>query len=183
MRIEDHSKLWLNAQVYERQMASVKMGQRVDAAVDGIPGKTFSGPIIFIGPHLNHTTRTTTVRVVLDNSNHKLRPGMYATANIVTQPLADSVLVPREAVIDTGTRQIAFVAEGDGRFDPRNVRMGIAGDGDLVQILDGLAPGEKVVTSGEFLMDVESRTTEAIEKLRHAPTPSNATPAMEMPSN
>ena len=73
--------------------------------------------------------------------------------------------MPREAVIDTGIRQIAFVAEGEGHFTPRQVRMGIMGDNDMVQILEGLAPGETVVTSGQFLMDVESRTIEATQKL------------------
>ncbi len=166
MRIEDHTKLWLNAQVYQDQMPAVAIGQMVDATVDGVPGKTFTGPIAFIYPHVNHMTRTTTVRVELDNPKHELRPGMYATANIITKPVADAVIVPREAVIDTGTRQIVFVAMPEGHFDPRKVRMGISGDGDRVEILEGLAPGEMVVTSGQFLMDVESRTTEAIDKLR-----------------
>jgi multidrug efflux pump subunit AcrA (membrane-fusion protein) len=106
------------------------------------------------------------VRITLDNPNHQLSPGMYATANIKTKPVADAVWVPREAVIDTGTRQIAFVALAQGHFEPRKVRMGIMGDNDRVQILEGLAPGEMVVTSGQFLLDVESRTTEAIDKLR-----------------
>jgi RND family efflux transporter MFP subunit len=176
MRIEDHSKLWLNAQVYEAQIASVAIGQTVEAMVDGVPGKTFTGPIMFIYPHVDHMTRTVTVRVALDNPKHELRPGMYATANIMTQPVADAVLVPREAVIDTGTRQIAFVAEADGHFDPRKVRMGTVGDDDRVEILEGLAPGEIVVTSGQFLMDVESRTTEAIDKLRRASAPPSAMP-------
>ena len=106
--------------------------------------------------------------MTLDNGDHALRPGMYATATIVTKPIADAVLVPREAIIDTGTRQIAFVAKSEGHFDPRQVRMGMSGDGDVVEILEGLTPGETVVTSGQFLMDVESRTTEAINKLRGA---------------
>ena len=103
--------------------------------------------------------------MTLDNPDFELKPGMYATAEIVTQPVADAIQVPREAVIDTGTRQIVFVAEGDGHFTPRKVRMGMTGDDDQVQILEGLAPGETVVTSGQFLMDVESRTIEATQKL------------------
>jgi RND family efflux transporter MFP subunit len=166
MRIEDHSTLWLNAEVYEDQIGTVALGQSVETIIDGIPGKTFTGPIVFIHPHVDHMTRTVTVRVLLDNAKHELRPGMYATANIITKPVSDAVLVPRESVIDTGTCQLAFVAEAEGHFDPRKVRMGIMGDNDQVQILEGLAPGETVVTSGQFLMDVESRTTEAINKLR-----------------
>jgi multidrug efflux pump subunit AcrA (membrane-fusion protein) len=94
---------------------------------------------------------------------------MYASADIITQPIPDAIQAPREAVIDTGTRQIAFVAESDGRFSPRNVRIGLMGDQDMVQIIEGLAPGETVVTSGQFLMDVESRTIEAAQKFA-APT-------------
>jgi membrane fusion protein, copper/silver efflux system len=170
MRIEDHAKLWLDARVYEDDIPLVALGQTVEATVDAAPGKTFTGPISFIYPHLDHAMRTVTVRVTLDNPNHELRPGMYATVNILARPVSDAVLVPREAVIDTGTRQIAFVMTGQGRFEPRNVRMGMMGDDDLVQILQGLAPGETVVTSGQFLLDVESRTTEAIDKLRRSPT-------------
>ena len=106
-----------------------------------------------------------------------LRPGMYATATIQTTPVKDALQVPREAVIDTGTRQIAFVVKSSGHFEPRDVHMGITGNDGRVQILDGLAAGESVVTSGQFLMDVESRTTEAVEKLRSAAMPV----AMDMP--
>jgi RND family efflux transporter MFP subunit len=168
MRIEDHARLWLDAQVYEEDMARVALGQTVEAAVDAMPGKTYTGPITFIYPHLDHMTRTEMVRVTLNNPNHELSPGMYATANIMTRPVPDAVWAPREAVIDTGTRQIAFVALPEGHFDPRKVRMGMMGDDDRVQILEGLAPGEMVVTSGQFLLDVESRTTEAIDKLRQS---------------
>jgi len=154
--------------VYEEDMARVALGQTVDATVDAMPGKKYTGPITFIYPHLNHMTRTEMVRVTLNNPNHELSPGMYATVNIMTRPVPDAVWAPREAVIDTGTRQIAFVALPDGHFEPRKVRMGMMGDDDRVQILEGLAPGEMVVTSGQFLLDVESRTTEAIDKLRQS---------------
>ncbi len=166
MRIEDHGKLWLEARVYQEDMSQIALGQTVEATVDAQPGRTYAGPITFIYPHVDDASRTVLARITLDNPNHELSPGMYATANIITKPLADAVWVPREAVIDTGTQQIAFVVVAQGHFEPRKVRMGIVGDGDRVQILDGLAPGETVVTSGQFLLDVESRTAEAIAKLR-----------------
>lgn len=168
MRVEDHRTLWLDAQVFEDQIESVSVGQVVHAIIDGLPGKTFNGNVSFIYPHLNHMTRTELVRTVLHNPKHQLRPGMYATAEILTQPISDAILAPREAVIDTGTQQIAFVSDPvqPGHFEPRSVRVGVSGDDGQVQIVEGLAPGEQVVTSGQFLMDVESRTTEAIEKLR-----------------
>ena len=163
--IADHTKVWLDAEVYEDQIALVKMGQMVTAMLDAIPGKTFTGTVSFIYPHVDHMTRTLMVRSTFDNPDFALKPGMYADANIIAEPVADAVYVPREAVIDTGTKQIAFVAEDGGHFSPRTVRLGIRADDDRVQIVDGLAAGETVVTSGQFLMDVESRTNEAIAKL------------------
>jgi len=120
------------------------------------------------------------VRATFDSPDFELKPGMYADVNVITEPVPDAVQVPREAVIDTGTKQIVFVAEGDGHFSPRPVRMGIRGDDDRLQIVEGLAVGETVVTSGQFLMDVESRTNEAIAKLRGGlatAAPSASTPA------
>ena len=171
LRIEDHTTMWLDAEIYEDQLSMISIGQRVEATIDSVPGKTFTGKVSFLHPHVDHMTRTETVRAILENPGMKLHPGMYATVMLVARPVTDAILVPREAVIDTGTRQIAFVAEGDGHFDPRKVRMGIAGDQGLVQILEGLVPGESVVTSGQFLMDVESRTKEAVEKLQHPESP------------
>ena len=165
MRIADHRKMWLDVQVYDQQFEFVKIGQEVTATIDAMPNHSFKGAITFIYPHIDHMTRTFTVRLVLDNPDFALRPGMYATAEIKSQPVADAILAPREAVIDTGDRQIAFVADVNGHFLPRKVRMGLFGDDDRVQILEGLAPGEMVVTSGQFLMDVESRTIEAAQKL------------------
>jgi len=164
LRIADHTTMWLDLQVYEGQLPFVKAGEKVTATVAGVAGKTFTGTVTFLYPHLDHASRTLRMRATLDNPDFALRPGMYATAEIGGQPVADATLVPREAVIDTGTRQIAFVAEGGGHFAPRKVRTGLVGDDDKVQILEGLVPGERVVVSGQFLMDVESRTIEATQK-------------------
>jgi Cu(I)/Ag(I) efflux system membrane fusion protein/cobalt-zinc-cadmium efflux system membrane fusion protein len=166
MRVADHTKMWLDAEVYEEQIPLIRMGQLVEVTVDAIPGKIFKGQVTFIYPHVDHMTRTLMVRATFDNLNFKLKPGMYADANVVTEPVSDAIQVPQEAMIDTGTRQIVFVAEGNGHFSPRTVRAGIRGDDDRLQIVEGLAVGETVVTSGQFLMDVESRTNEAIAKLR-----------------
>lgn len=166
MRVADQSTLWLDVEVYAEQMPHIEQGQSLTATVDGIPGKTWTGKITFIVPSVNHLTRTLTVRATLDNPDLEIKPGMYATVEIQTRPIAQVIQVPREAVIDTGTRQIVFVTDGTGHFTPRSVRRGLAGDDDRVQILQGLAPGETVVTSGQFLMDVESRTIEATEMMR-----------------
>jgi membrane fusion protein, copper/silver efflux system len=170
LRIADHSRLWLDVQVYEQQMALVKPGLRVTATVEGLSGRNFTGSIAFVYPHVDPASRTLKVRVTLENPQLELKPGMYATAEIAMEPAHDAILCPREAVIDTGERQLVFIAEGDGHFASRTVRVGMTGDGDVVQILEGLAAGETVVTSGQFLMDVESRTIEAARKLG-APAP------------
>ena len=178
LRVADHSMMWLDAQVYEDQIPLIKTGQTVEATLDSFPGKTFHGKVTFIYPHLDHMTRTLTVRATFDNPDFELKPGMYADANLLSEPVADAALAPQEAVIDTGTKQIVFVAEGNGHFSPRTVRVGIRGDGDKIQILEGLKVGEMVVTSGQFLMDVESRTQEAIAKLSAgASAPDPAAPA------
>jgi RND family efflux transporter MFP subunit len=170
LRIEDHSHLWLDAQVYEDQLPGIALGANVEATVEGVPGKVFNGQVLFIYPHLNHMSRTDIVRTTLDNTQGEIKPGMFATVRITTHAATDVILAPREAVIDTGTRKIAFVAEPEGHFEPRTVSTGLSGDNGKIEILSGLAPGETVVTSGQFLMDVESNTTEAIDKLRQNPS-------------
>jgi Cu(I)/Ag(I) efflux system membrane fusion protein/cobalt-zinc-cadmium efflux system membrane fusion protein len=165
LSIADHTSMWLDAEVYEGQIPLVEMGQTVEVTVAAIPGKMFTGKVTFIYPHVDHMTRTLMVRATFDNPDFDLKPGMYAEANVVSQPVEDAIQVPQEAVLDTGARQIVFVAGRGGHFSPRTVGVGIRGDDDRLQIIEGLAAGETVVTSGQFLMDVESRTNEAIAKL------------------
>ena len=178
MRIEEHSQLWLDCEVYEDQMVGIAVGEKVTASFDALPGQKFTGKVSFVFPHIDPSSRTEMVRTILENPDLTLKPGMYATVNLLTPLVTDAVLVPREAVIDTGSSQIAFVALSDGHFEPRKVRIGHPGDNDQIQILDGISAGESVVTSGQFLLDVESRTLEAIEKLR-APQPEMLHPAKD----
>jgi Cu(I)/Ag(I) efflux system membrane fusion protein len=166
MRIEDHSTLWLQLQVYEQQMPLVAVGDEVRATVDALPGETLVGRIVFVHPHVDPMSRTVMARAELENPEGSLKPGMYASAVIASTLDLDAVQVPREAVIDTGKRQIVFVMQSEGHFEQRVVRTGSMGDAGRVEILSGLSPGDTVVTSGQFLLDVESRTAEAIEKLR-----------------
>ena len=181
LRIVDHSTLWLEAQIYEQQLPFIHLGQRVRATVVGRPGEIFDGEITFVHPHVETTTRTAMVRVALSNTALHLRPGMYATVEIDAELDDKALLVPREAIIDTGTRQITFVARDGGHFEPRKVTTGAAGADGVVQVLSGLAPGESVVASGQFLLDAESRMQEAIQKMlaekqgsSRGPTPSDA---------
>lgn len=164
LRIVDHSVLWLDAQLYEQHLPAIKLGQKVTATVESLPDKQFEGEIIFIHPRIDPQTRTATVRISVPNPTEALRPGTYATVLITAPVVSDALVVPREAVIDTGERQVLFVALGGGKFEPREVKMGASGANGMVQVLKGVAPGEQVVTSGQFLLDSESRLKEAIQK-------------------
>jgi Cu(I)/Ag(I) efflux system membrane fusion protein len=164
LRIVDHSTLWLDAWVFEKDLPFVSIGQHATATLASRPEGTIDGQIIFVDPRVDPMTRTSLVRMALPNPSLSLKPGMYATVRLESQVADRAVMVPREAIIDTGESQVAFVAEGVGRFQPRWVKMGLAGSDGLVQVLEGLAPGEAVVTSGQFLIDSESRLREAIQK-------------------
>jgi RND family efflux transporter MFP subunit len=166
MRLEDHSKLWLQAQVYERELGMVKAGQMTQAMFESVPGKMFDGKVDLVYPHVDPQMRTNMVRIMLGEAGDELKPGMYAQVMIMATPVKDALLVPREAVIDTGTRQIAFAVGPQGQFESKDVVMGLSGDGDLVQILSGLKEGDTVVTSGQFLLEATSRTNEALAKMR-----------------
>ncbi len=164
LRIVDHTTLWLDAQVFEKDLPFVQLGQRVLATIASRTGEPVEGETIFIHPHVDMMTRTTLVRMAISNPSLALRPGMYATVRVESQVADRAVLAPREAIIDTGESQMAFVAEAVGRFQPRKVRMGLPAQDGMVQVVEGLAPGEAVVTSGQFLIDSESRLREAIQK-------------------
>lgn len=163
LRLSDRSRLWLEVQVYETQLPVVPIGSRALAQVPSQPGDVFEGQVVFIHPHLDPATRTALVRVEVPNKDGALRQGMYATVELQTTTAPPTLTVPREAIIDSGRRQIVFVAGGDGRFEPRPIRTGFQGQG-RVQVLEGLEEGQEIVTSGQFLLDAESRLQEAIQK-------------------
>jgi Cu(I)/Ag(I) efflux system membrane fusion protein len=117
-----------------------------------------------IYPHLTMGTRTARLRIELPNPNGDLRPGMYADVEIATGNAKPVVAVPDDAVIDTGARQVVLVDRGEGKFEPRQVRLGTRGDG-YVEIRDGIAPGDRVVTSANFLIDAESNLKAALQGL------------------
>ena len=164
MRIADRNRMWVDTQVYEQQLRLVKIGSKSRATIVSELGKVYEAEVVFIHPHIDPQTRTALVRLQIPTEDYHLREGMYATVDILTEPTPPAPVVPREAVIDTGTRQVAFVASGGGKFEPRQVKLGVSGRDGLVQVLSGLAPNEQVVTSGQFLLDSESRLKEAIQK-------------------
>jgi len=163
-RIADHRHVWVNVAVYESQLPMIEVGTPALMRLPFLPNEVREGKVVFVQPHLDAQSRQLEVRLEFDNADLLLKPGMFATIELLPKAQSDVVLVPREAVITTGTRNIAFVSLGEGRFEPRDVKIGSSSDGQI-QILEGLEPGEMVVTSGQFLLDSESRMREALAKM------------------
>ena len=164
-RIADLSKVWVLVTIYEYQLPYVEKGQEAVMTLPYIPGKTFHGKVIYVYPYLDKKTREAQVRLEFDNADGILKPGMFTTVELRRQLAAEKTLVPRSAVIDTGVRQVAFVSLGEGKFEPRKVAIGVVTGDGKVEVLSGLKPGEKVVTSGQFLLDSEANMREALAKM------------------
>jgi len=184
LRIVDHSTVWIDARVYEQDIALVSVGQSAEARVTAQADKTYTGKIVFIHPHLDETTRTASVRMAVVNPGFELRPGMFATVVLRGELAPSAVLVPRESVIDTGDRQVTFVVgKAPGHFEPRRVKTGWTAEGGNVQILEGLVAGEEVVVSGQFLLDAESRLQDALRKFIAQRSTSAAAGAPDTPAD
>ncbi len=164
-RIADLSKVWVMVTIYEYQLPYVQAGQAAAMTLPYIPGQTFEGKVIYVYPYLNEKTREVKVRLEFDNPNGVLKPGMFANIELKNQLADERVMAPRSAIIDTGTRQVAFVSLGEGRFEPRTVQMGIEARDGMVEIRDGLKPGEMVVVSGQFLLDSEAKIRESLSRM------------------
>ena len=149
--------VWLNAAVPEVRAADVRVGQAATAELAGFPGERFTGRVIAVLPTAQTDSRTLTVRIELANRGGRLRPGMFATVHL-GDTSRSALLVPSEAVIRTGKRTLVMLADGKGRFRPAEVRVGRDAGGQT-EILAGLSAGEKVVASGQFLLDSEASLT------------------------
>jgi membrane fusion protein, copper/silver efflux system len=192
LQISDRSSMWLIVQVFEQQLGQVKVGEKVRVTVTATPGKEYDdSKVDFIYPHLDPSTRTAKVRVVIPNPSHDLHENMFAQAVIEAQPREKPVvLVPREAVMDSGVRQIVFLDEGNGHFQAKEVAVGHSGvlndaaaggsNATYTEILSGVTEKDKVVTSGQFLLDSESRLEEARKKFA-SPTGRSGGAADPMP--
>ena len=161
-RIADHSVVWAIVDVAERDLGSVVVGQRTIVRARSFPGREFSGKINVIYPQINKETRTGRVRVELSNPDLLLIHDMYIDADIDTGSPDAVLAVPDNAVMDTGSRQVVFVDKGEGRFEPREVKLGHRGEGH-VEIRQGLAEGEAVVVAANFLIDAESNLKAALK--------------------
>jgi multidrug efflux pump subunit AcrA (membrane-fusion protein) len=167
--IADLSRVWVLADIYENELPWVEVGRHGRVELAYLPGRTFHGMTTYIDPFLDPETRTARVRLELENPEGVLKPDMFADVTLDSETRQDVLIIPDEAVIRSGTRNLAIVALGEGRFRPREVEIGLdSGDG-RVEVRDGLAEGEQVVVSGQFLIDSESRLQEAVQKLLTAP--------------
>jgi len=163
--IADLSHVWVDVEVYEYEFPWIKKGMPAEMELAYIPGEKFEGHILYVYPYMDPSTRTAKLRLEFDNPEFKLKPGMYANVYLSATLQTETLVIPQEAVIDSGVRQIVFIARGKGRFQAREVTLGIEGGNYDVQVLKGLNEGEEIVVSGQFLLDSESRLQEAIQKM------------------
>ncbi len=158
----DLSAVWVLAQVAERDLGLVRAGQRARVSLTAFAGESFNGRVAFIYPELDTATRTAKVRIEVPNENMRIKVGQYADVVIESPASQGSVIaIPSTAVIDSGSRQVAFVAKGNGTFEPRELALGARGE-DYVAVLSGLKEGENVVVAGNFLLDAESNLQTAL---------------------
>ena len=168
--IADLNKVWVEASVYESEIPLIEVGQKAELELDHLMGEKLEGKVDFIYPYLDQKSRANNIRLVFDNADLFLKPDMYATVRIPSHVASDSLAVPAESVIHSGERKIVFVAKGDGKFEPREIKTGAESADGYVQVVSGVLDDEEVVVSGQFLLDSESRTREAIAKMRAAQT-------------
>lgn len=164
-RLADLDEVWVLADVYEHELDFVGLGQAATVTLSYLPGVTLQGKVSHVYPYLERSERTVKIRVQLENPNLLLKEGMYA--NVELRHRRDNVLViPEEAIIDSGERQVVFISRAEGRFEPREVTLGSSFDG-LREVLSGLSEGESVVTSANFLVDSESQLSAGMRQMQH----------------
>jgi RND family efflux transporter MFP subunit len=164
-QITDFSTVWVNADIYEYEVPFVKVGQRAEIELSYYAGKSYSGKVTYIYPTVDPMARTVKVRIEFPNPNFELKPQMFANVHLNIN-YGNQVLIPQEAVMDSGEKQYVFLVHEGGVFEPRTVQLGAKFDGKVV-VLSGLKPGETVVTSGNFLIDSESRLKSAMGDMKH----------------
>lgn len=166
-QISDLSGLWLLADIFEQDLGHVQPGQPAKITVNAFPGRTFTGKVAFLYPTITPETRTGKVRVELPNPGGMLKPSMYASVELAAGARRKAVTVPTSSIIDSGVRQIVLVQLAEGRFEPREVKLGARGD-DYVEVMEGVKEGEPIVVAANFLIDAESNLKAAIGGMGHA---------------
>ncbi|MDZ4084861.1 MAG: efflux RND transporter periplasmic adaptor subunit [Bdellovibrionales bacterium] len=160
--IADLSRIWILVTLYEYDVAVISVGDQAEIQLPYDPDKSFKGKISYIYPEIELETRTAKARIELDNPDQKLKPGMFSNISL-KKNLGEAIVIPDDAVIDTGTRKIVFVKTGTSRFEPRDIKAGPRIENTFA-ILSGLKEGEEIVTSAHFLIDAESKFQAALQK-------------------
>ncbi|NIM65847.1 MAG: efflux RND transporter periplasmic adaptor subunit [Candidatus Latescibacteria bacterium] len=163
--IADISRVWVYADIYEYELPLIETGQTAEFSSSYFPGETFIGKVTYIYPYLEEKTRTVKVRFEFANPGWKLKPGMFANVRLNVPVAEKGLALPEEAVLDTGERQLVFIRKSEGVFEPREVKLGLKAEG-YYQVLEGVAEGEVVAVSANFLIDSESRLGSAMMKMK-----------------
>lgn len=183
MTVSDISKVWVLADIYEYELPWVKVGDEARIILPFVGHKALRARLGYIYPYLEAKTRTVKARFVLPNPDQALKPDMYVNVHLQTSPVKNTLAIPAEAVLHSGEKETVFVALGDGKFEPRQIRTGLEDDQGNIQVLQGLLEGESVVTSAQFMLDSESNLREAIQKMlepKKSPAPARGAKTGDM---
>lgn len=164
-RLADLGIVWVQSQIYEQDMALLKLGQEAEVSLSYMPDRKFTGRITYIYPTVDEKTRTGQVRMEFHNPGLFLKPGMFVTVEVHADLEPSALLVPDSAVLRSGEKNTVFVATGSGHFEPRDVTLGPRAENNTYEVLSGLKEGDRIVTSGQFMLDSESQLREAIQKM------------------
>ena len=185
-RLADLGVVWVFAQVYEQDLPYVQLGQEATVKLSSLPDRQFRGRVTYIYPNVDEKTRTAKVRLEFENPGYFLKPGMFVSVQIASELEPSALLAPDSAVLRSGEKNTVFVALPGGKFDPRTVALGLESEHNMYEVISGLNEGERVVTSGQFMLDSESQLREAIQKMsgdsRWGETPGEPKPTTNSPT-
>ena len=182
-RLADLGLVWVQAQIYEQDLAYLKLGQEATVALSYLADREFRGRVTYIYPNVDEKTRTARVRMEFHNPGYFLKPGMFATVQVACELEPSVLLVPDMAILRSGEKNTVFVALEGGKFEPRTITLGPQAENDMYQVLSGLKESERVVTSGQFMLDSESQLREAIQKMLEPKKPGAEPAAAESPAS
>jgi RND family efflux transporter MFP subunit len=175
VEVADLSLVWIWAEFYENELSMLQAGQKIAVTAKSYPDEKFDGTIALINPFLDETKRTAKVRIDIPNADFKLRPGMYVNAEL-TMNMGEALTVPVSAVMPTGMRNVVFVDKGEGKLEPRIVKLGAKYD-DIYEVQSGLQENERVIASANFLIDAESKVQGALKDFENQPDNKSESPA------
>jgi RND family efflux transporter MFP subunit len=164
-RLADLGLVWVIAQIYEHDLPFIRLGQEATVTLPSFPDREFRGRVTYIYPNVDEKTRTARVRMEFHNPGYFLKPGMFATVHVISELEPSALLIPDMAILRSGEKSTVFVALEGGKFEPRTVAIGPQSENDYYQVLSGVNEGERIVTSGQFMLDSESQLREAIQKM------------------